>query len=535
MPRFLGIVLLGVIILGLATFLFVRGSSLFPRGGQDENQVVENGNATNASSRKAPPPKFLQWSKPTAVLVLTGNQNGYLEPCGCSEKQAGGMARRGNLFQQLREKGWPTVGLDVGGTVQRTRAQTRLKFAAITDAMREMDYRALGLGAAELRLSPIFLLSEHVAPAEGETGLTFLGSNEVFLDTPDLPGGPEDKTIIELGGLKIGVAMVLGESEQQGLFPEGSSTDVSFTPPGEALEKVLPEFEAAETDLNVLLCSANLEESRSLAEAFPQFDLVVSGGGPEDPAGQLEEVGETRMVTVGKKGKYAGVLAIYTDEGKPKLEYELVEMNQDHFAHDKSMDLIMRDYQQSLKDSMHDVFGNLSEGSPPKGGEYVGAETCGQCHTQAFAKWKTSAHANAYESLIKGRDHFEGTWTPRNYDPECLSCHVTGWNPQEMFPYTSGFLPKELADERGQPERHELLKGQQCENCHGPGRSHSEVMAQWVKSPKSVSREEQAAARAAMTIKLDRAQCVQCHDGENSPEFDLMEYWKKIDHRGMRN
>src|SRR5688572_28616942 len=51
---------------------------------------------------------FDGWPAPQAALVFTGDQYGYLEPCGCTAGQTGGLARRGDLMRQLREeKKWP--------------------------------------------------------------------------------------------------------------------------------------------------------------------------------------------------------------------------------------------------------------------------------------------------------------------------------------------------------------------------------------------------------------------------------------------
>src|SRR5688500_7441195 len=39
---------------------------------------------------------FAEWPKPVVALVVTGQQMGYIEPCGCTglENQKGGLARR---------------------------------------------------------------------------------------------------------------------------------------------------------------------------------------------------------------------------------------------------------------------------------------------------------------------------------------------------------------------------------------------------------------------------------------------------------
>ena len=548
MARALGVGLAVLAAVGLTAFLVMRGPSLFPSAGPPagppaavkDGDPSPHGDAPSAKAATAKPPAFTAWPAPAAVLVLTGEGHGYLEPCGCTENQSGGVARRSDLFKQLRGRGWAAAGLDVGGTVERTRKQTEFKFVAMTDALRKMGYKALGLGPEELRLQPAFLLGQH-APSEtpGE-GLAFLGSNEMFFGVPEseLPGGPKRLTVFEIGGVKVGVAMVVGESRQRGIFPEGAGSDVAFTPPAEALAGVVKDLEAAGTGLNVLLSYADLDESRRLAEQFPQFAAVVSTGGPEDPRREPETVGKTLLVTVGHKGKHAGVLGVYPKDAKQPLRYDLVDLSKDRFRHDTAMDEVMREYQQTLRDNLSAVFADLPEGYPPGEGTYVGAAKCGECHKQAFAKWKTTKHAGAYESLAEGRPGFEGSWVARAHDPECLSCHVTGWNPQEAYPYVAGFLPREIAAERNEPHRFDLLKGQQCENCHGPGSGHVATFERWNKNPRSVTPAEQAAAKAAVKVHLataKRSLCIGCHDLDNDPHFDFDTYWPKVQHTGLRN
>ena len=55
---------------------------------------------------------------------------------------------------------------------------------------------------------------------------------------------------------------------------------------------------------------------------------------------------------------------------------------------------------------------------------------------------------------------------PRNYDPECISCHVIGWNPTGFFPYVSGYKSLKKTP-------HLINTG--CEDCHGPGEKHCAV------------------------------------------------------------
>ena len=108
------------------------------------------------------------------------------------------------------------------------------------------------------------------------------------------------------------------------------------------------------------------------------------------------------------------------------------------------------------------------------------------------------------------------------FDPECLSCHVTGWDPQEYIRYRTGFLNKEFAETEEQLSLHSRLAGNQCENCHGPGSRHIELI--------EAGEEDLAKKEVAVTLEEAKSICYRCHDSDNSPEFDFDTYWPKIEH-----
>src|SRR5262245_62310706 len=60
---------------------------------------------------------FAGWPKPDATLLFSGEQDGYIEPCGCAglQNQKGGLKRRHTLIKELAAKGWNVVPMDVGG------------------------------------------------------------------------------------------------------------------------------------------------------------------------------------------------------------------------------------------------------------------------------------------------------------------------------------------------------------------------------------------------------------------------------------
>ena len=129
---------------------------------------------------------------------------------------------------------------------------------------------------------------------------------------------------------------------------------------------------------------------------------------------------------------------------------------------------------------------------------------------------EASAHAAAYATLAE-------LDPPRNYDPECVSCHVVGWHPSRFFPYQGGYES---------PEKTPHLENVGCEDCHGPGQGH--VVAEKGKDEK-LQKKMQLAVRITKEEAADplsgKQNCFSCHDGDNSPQFDFKTYWPLIEHK----
>ena len=502
-----------------------------PQASRSTNVADESGAtsdvllAPNDQSKSAPKksdsgdkPMFDGWSKPAFVLVLSGEQHGYLEPCGCALKQSGGVSRRHDLVKQIQAKGWPVTGLDLGGTVNRNRAQTKLKFQTFLAAMQDMRYSVLNLGPEELQLGAADLLAYHAPdPKDPLASVSFVSANVTLFGSPDL-GTPIRSKVLTLGKHKVGVTSVLGASFRKEITPEGANVDITIDDPAKALPAVLKQFQAQQPDLLVLLSHGTLAEGKALAKQFPQFAAVLSSGGAEDPEfDNPQKVGETLFVQVGRKGKYTGVIGYFPDDAQNRLRFELIKLTEERFQDSQKMVEHMRLYQDLLKDSA------LAETEPPikhsSGAKFVGSKACAECHSKAFAVWEKSDHAHAYDSLIKGRPELKNRWVSRIHDPECLVCHTTGWHAQDVLRYDSGFESKEKTPQ---------LLHNGCENCHGPGSRHIQL----------VEAGEKDAANKEVRLTLADAKkthCVTCHDLDNDPHFNLTSfdsYWEKIKHVG---
>ncbi len=461
--------------------------------------------------------KFAEWPKPAVALVLTGQQLGYIEPCGCTglENQKGGLARRHTLIRQLAdERGWPVVPLDVGSQVKRFGKQQEIKFAHTVQGLRTIGYRATTLGEGDLRLTPGELLAA-MAGADG-TASDFVSANVAVLGRELQPRS----VLIEKGGKRIGVTAVLGAKFEEGLRGD----ELIHQPPLDALKKVAEELTSQKCDVLVLLAHASLDEARKVAEQVPIFDLVVASGETSLPSNELETVAgtKTRLLQVGLKAMYVGVVGVF-DDPQNRIRYESVPLDA-RFADSPEMLKLLADYQEHLKDYGLDGLG-VKPQPHPSGRRFVGSEACGECHTKAFEKWKSTTHATATDSLVTPPNS-RGS-IPRHYDPECLSCHVTGWEPQQFYPYESGYLSLEKTPR---------LKHNGCENCHGPGSAHvAAENGEGKPSPDTIAR-----LRSAMKLPLAGGEaerkCIECHDVDNSPDFHktgaFEKYWKEIEHLG---
>jgi hypothetical protein len=498
---------------------------LLPCGCNSEKDSTSSPSADHAPAPPRVRPLLEDWPKPALALVLSGEQHGYLEPCGCSETQSGGVARRHDLIKQIRERGWETIGLDAGGTLKRYGLQSKIKFDAILRALREMDVRVVNLGPEELMLGAAELYARHlnlVEQDEAGHSLSFLSANLTLFGDPDL-GAPARHEIVELGGIKIGITSVLDPQLARDVpYLQGDNPEMSLSDPAEAAHAALAAIQEHTPDLIVLISHGNLELAEQMAERFPAIRLILSTGGPEDGRRKPTLAGETMIVQVGQKGKHAGVVGFYPDQ-EPPLKFELVDLDMFRFKNSPAMIDVMRDYQNRLRDEQ--VVENDQPIAHRSGYAFVGSKKCGECHTKAYATWSTSKHAHAFESLIKGRPGQEETWVSRIHDPECLSCHTTGWNQKNVLRYQTGYI--------NQDETPHLL-GQQCENCHGPGSHHVELEDRYKLDRKSVPLEELLAGRREVQLTVLKAKsiCFGCHDIENSPDFDFDKYWPKVRHVG---
>lgn len=494
------------------------------------------------------PPKedlVKDWAKPDFVLLISGQLTGYIEPCGCTglSNQKGGMQRRFQVLQLLRDRGWKVLPVDAGQQIHpgRRGQQTIMKLQTTYEAMcRLMGYEAISLGPSDLLISGTDLGQAMVDKLDASTGRNpFVSANVVVLD-PSLVSPVQ--TIDAGNGKTVAVTSVISST----LMADLKDSAITTTPPEDALRKLTPQLQGTNASLKLLIVYGPRDEAEQLARQFPFFDYVVSAGNDGDPdklpapivAGQRT----TQLIQVGAKGMHVGLIGFWGNQtGEQRSVYERVPLDArfeviregtPRLSDLNPMELLFHKYQEELKNLYLNRanFQDIMPRNTPSGYKFVGSDACLDCHEEEYNVWRHGVdkeegdggpHFRATRDLT---DPGERTWVARNFDPECLSCHVTGWNPQEYYPYKTGYLDL---------ERDIKLHANGCENCHGPCSQHVAAEAG------DIEADEAALARFREEVRLTlnearNGQCMTCHDLDNSPDFfeegAFEKYWAKIEH-----
>jgi hypothetical protein len=300
--------------------------------------------------------------------------------------------------------------------------------------------------------------------------------------------------------------------------------DVHFDSSKDALKAGLKELSDKRADVRVLLYQGTIKEAQACAEHFPEFQVVLCLAEEDEPSSEPKKVGNTLVISVGQKGKYVGVVGVNraaTPRGGPPYEmhYQLVSLGEQYMTPKERenghsiMDL-MEAYTRELRDGKYLL--KYGQGKHPMQvaypeATYVGSAECQRCHKEAYKIWKSTPHSHAYQTLVDARHP-----SLRQYDGECVVCHVVG------FGYQGGFT-----DEQKTPR----LENVGCESCHGPGSLHiadendktlRAAMNPWKLLPGET--EEKRVNRMDMF-------CQKCHDIDNDVHWKgFKPKWEKIAH-----
>jgi len=452
------------------------------------------------------------------TILVSGNTLGYLKNCGCSTGQAGGELRKARLLKEERadavkpqpaDKGLQAdvLVIDIGNFVDSSTDVQRIYSGGVVRAMSTEAFDAVGLGMSELSYG-----QEALAGFLKDAKLPLVATNLRFI--PPATGTDHSAELNALfhayrivrlqSGYKVGIVHIIDVSVAREL---GTPMGFELSDAAQAVRGVLAQharearmwiLTAADvrrggTDPGSIADIKGLTEVIGYKEGNPrQSQTSTKAVAPyfvQPPFDRAMDVVRVE-ISLDSRGKVAAALpqevAIpETVNADPEVEKIIMDLQP------VLERLETQQYQHSLLDQ---------PGVHPR---YVSSDTCGVCHKDVVRQLASSAHTQAYDSLVA-----QG----QQKSPACLPCHVVGRNKPGGWNVLLNPPP---------------MRGVQCESCHGPGEYHEMKMA-----GKPVPADFAAGGRNRFgLLPMTREGCIVCHDTMNSPHFNYDTYWPKIAHK----
>ena len=368
----------------------------------------------------APIPKF-----DGPVVVLTGNERGFIRPCGCSKPKLGGIDRRAHAIAKLREKNPRLAAVSTGGLIAEGGRQQELKLDAFLVALSAMNYAAFVPGPDDFKIGAQALVERKgmcsfpMVLANAKVGETAFDGQAKLGDT---------------GGVVVGL-----------IEPMAPVTGVVVTSAAEALTRELKT--CGEAAFVLVVYNGPQDHLEALADAVPEAlrakTTFAIPGHADMPIEMPKSAKGVPVVVPGGKGRAIG---LFLPGKKPLFDsYTLVEK----LPVDDAAAEILGSYRRFVREE--NLVTALNRTKAKAG--YVGDGKCKECHAQAHDDLADTKHQKAMETLEKSGD---------DRDPECVKCHVTGWA------LDGGYVDLDKT-----PERKDI----DCEQCHGPGSDHVASLA----------------------------------------------------------
>ncbi len=403
------------------------------------------------------------------LIVYSGNTLGELKPCGCArEEDQGGFEKRMSYLKKVRAGSENILLLDTGDSFKEPTRQGKVKAKYLLKAMVKMKYDAVMPGDHDFVYGNSFL--------KEQKGIPWILSN---IEMEPL-AGVRVKSFGE--GLK---AAIIAVADPDLLYGSRHSGD-KIIPVREAVRSQLRQLDGESPDLVVLL--THMEREKALAFLDVEgVDVIVNGHMEKDTDPiDMEPVLKNGRIFVqpGPRGQKMGELTVMIGpEGKKSFEQKMVPLGS-KIALDPEMVQLYEEYNKEVEDLF---FASLSERKGKKLTVFATDKVCKTCHPKIHTTWEQSRHGHAYNTLRK---------INKAFDPECLICHVVGWNE-----------PGGFVSEIDTPD----LRNVQCEVCHGPALEH-------------------ASAPAPGFGQDAKQACKKCHVKNHSPRFNFNKYWDTIKH-----
>lgn len=465
--------------------------------------------AALAACSKSPVPA----RTPSVRLYLMSTVAGAMEPCGCRKDMLGGIDHAAALLASEAKVAPDRLVLAAGPLffqeptlVSERREQDLWKAEALASSLADLGLSAWAPGVNDFAAG-----ADELAKLVDQSKARPLGLDLTHGGAAGAGPSAARTAVFDVGKYKVGVA---GLGARPGAEQPADAAA--------ALERAAAELTAAGAQIRVALIAAPRGDGLRLAEKVPGFDVVALGkpieaGDANDGSFPPALVGDTLVVQApnhlqaltyvdlfveGSDFDFQDGVGIAALERRDSLRARIAELEA-RLARSGAAAEQQTGLEQALTQARGDLAGlerTAAAPKPPNGsmfrfqevqvreslganpdvtrrmteyyrkvndhnrvaladrepkpvepGEprYVGNMFCPTCHGAATRFWEGTKHATAYETLS---DQF------KEYNLDCVSCHVTGYDRPGGSTVTHV----------------DALKGVQCEACHGPASKHIE-------------------------------------------------------------
>jgi hypothetical protein len=332
------------------------------------------------------------------AIAWNYDTSGYLETCGCSSHQLGGIARRATKLAELRQK-QDVLAIEGAHFIETSGEFQLFKGETVVRMLNVMKYDALVLGVREAQQGPDAL-----------KGLAELAEMPALCANLEVGGQPWSERTAELriSGASVGLTAVSQPEFANFELPGG----VRFTDPRAALDT---ELSALRQHCNFVIVCLEGEATwvQQMARDYRnQANLFLSG--VRDNSANLAWQAEPPLLNNYQYGKYLGLVTVDPLPDGFQLAGMTLDIK-DSLAEDAAVKAVLdKDYKAQLKDRF---FGTIKVDLTQL---YLPPDACEPCHSEAYAKYQASGHAHAMETLFN---------VDQLYNPDCMPCHVV-YDPQ---------------------------------------------------------------------------------------------------------
>jgi len=438
-------------------------------------------------------------------IVYSGNINGETHPCGCRHFPLGGLPNVAAQMEEIKKTN-EMIYVDAGDTLFPSSTlpvamKDSLTFAAknLAGALSKLGLRYFVPGDQDfaagyeflrdtLKKNKIKILAANIAKEENFDSKKWFvikkGPHKVFItglvERSVLPTQYRYLFSDEIKGLKD----VLKEMQDQGYKKDDPFSRL------------------------VIVSNAGIDPDKRLAKENPQIDWII-GAHSQSFTTQPFDEGKTRLVQVLSRNHYLGEVKIDITKDKKGDSYKMHEMRQEvgkklnpnpwyEFIdkHKETLSKIQREEQDAMS-TIADENARINT-----------AASCIECHTDQADKWHTTAHANAYATLVNAKEE---------NNLSCVGCHSVGMNKKGGFQVASVMLHFN-EDQKG--DKKELLANymEDLKKTFGKVPSIRKLSA---KKQSQLSKKWLALDdKYKVTHNYMNVQCMNCHDKHVDHPFE---------------